>query len=66
MRAFDSLAENFRGGPGRGRSQKAEGMVKVNHHAPMRKRTRRRENVEEDLRSRIMTMARVWTMSAAM
>jgi len=34
-------------GPGRGRSQRAAGMVKTNHQRPMMKRTRRSENVED-------------------
>lgn len=33
------------GGPGRGRKPMAAGIVKVNHHAPMRNNTTRRENV---------------------
>jgi hypothetical protein len=41
------------GGPGRGRSQRAAGMVKRNHQRPMRKRTRRREKVVLFIRTRI-------------
>ncbi len=52
------------GGPGRGRSHRAEGMVKTNHHRPIRKRTSRSENDEEDMRRR-MPIDIVWRRRAA-
>ena len=53
-----------RGGPGRGRSQRADGIVKTNHQNPIKKRTRRRENVDDFRLNRIITDT-IWTKRAA-
>jgi len=52
------------GGPGRGRSQKKQGMVKRSHQAPTRKRARRKEKVDPPVSlTRITVM--IWTITAA-
>lgn len=58
-----------RGGPGRLRSQRDTGMVKINHQSPTRKRTIRRGSevllVIFRAASRII-MQIIWTRTAAM
>jgi len=55
--------EAGRGGPGRGRSQRAAGSVKMAHQSPTRKRTRRREKRVLPVRMTTM-MASVWRRRA--
>lgn len=60
------------GGPGRGRSQSAVGIVRASHHAPTKKRTMRSGRVAEvgdkDTldRAKRRAMLRHWTKTAAM
>lgn len=52
------------GGPGRGRSQIADGIVKRSHQRPMMKRTTRRERRVEFM-DFTMAIEDAWTSSAA-
>ena len=60
--------EDGRGGPGRGRRKSKEGMLKRNHHRPVRRRTRRKGRVDDLIRwdeAQRIRMLRIWTKTAA-
>jgi hypothetical protein len=64
VRALPIRCERWRGGPGRGRNQSAEGIVKTIHQRPIMKRTSRSEKRVESV-AVITQIADSCTMSAA-